>query len=463
MKWIVIIFVTLFARVIFALDANSIYDSDTNHLWNRLNETLFERTAQDGKKYGLDELDILYWARTTNLLAGVSHQQALSVLDEFINSHGEKSIRDPLKRALLQRDLWELFDWSTGYTSSPNEKLARRELQSRLAIAIRRLALTTNEIAALPDNYARTTKISAPDLPAGLNQTNGDWLSVSDQNDLLTTPTHVAFFRGHSTFQVLVRFPEGRQAAIAYLDQLRRFEHIWIYQTNPMFPFTITYGFDGTNSVPIATNNEPREILTLNPGLPQFPTNTEWALVRRMCVIDADGNIQPSPMMESVQMRHYYGFGDPTIEMETNMNGFVVPVSIPPIHFYEFQMNRRQNCELRELGLHEKDFNFVHFMGMGFDQFEYTSRNASNEVEILDSAKLRSVTLNTCTQCHSGPGLYSVNSYTRALSFFSESPQRPANLTPLDFNREIENTIFWKQRQFDWGLLQGLWSQENNK
>jgi hypothetical protein len=49
-------------------DANTIYDSDTNHLWNRLNETLFERTAQDGKKYGLDELDILYWARTTNLL-----------------------------------------------------------------------------------------------------------------------------------------------------------------------------------------------------------------------------------------------------------------------------------------------------------------------------------------------------------------------------------------------------------
>ena len=59
---------------------NTIYDSDTNHLWNRLNETLFERTAQDGKKYGLDELDILYWDRTTNLLTGGSHQQALSIL-----------------------------------------------------------------------------------------------------------------------------------------------------------------------------------------------------------------------------------------------------------------------------------------------------------------------------------------------------------------------------------------------
>src|SRR5450631_3434632 len=79
---------------------NTIYDSDANHLWNRLDETLFVRTAQDGKKYGLDELDILYWARTTNLLAGASHQQALSTLDEFVNTHGEKLIHDPLKRVL---------------------------------------------------------------------------------------------------------------------------------------------------------------------------------------------------------------------------------------------------------------------------------------------------------------------------------------------------------------------------
>jgi len=137
-----------------APEANTIYDSDTNHLWNRLNETLFERTAQDGKKYGLDELDILYWFRTTNLLAGTSHQQAISVLDEFINTHGEKLIRDPLKRALLQRDLWELFDWSALPWPSAPYAQERKELQRRLAVIIRRLALTTNEIASLPDNYS---------------------------------------------------------------------------------------------------------------------------------------------------------------------------------------------------------------------------------------------------------------------------------------------------------------------
>ena len=209
----IIIAAVLFNAIILkasdAPDGNTIYDSDTNHLWNRLNETLFVRKAQDSKKYGLDELDILYWVRTTNLLAGASHQQALSILDEFINTHGEKLVHDPLKRALLQRDLWELFDWAAvpvPYYRAQFPK-ARRELESRLAVAIRRLALTTNEIASLPDNYKQTKTNDAPDLPYGLSQTNGDWVGVSDNSDLLTTPTHVASFEGHSTFQVLLHVP----------------------------------------------------------------------------------------------------------------------------------------------------------------------------------------------------------------------------------------------------------------
>ena len=48
---------------------------------------------------------------------------------------------------------------------------------------------------------------------------------------------------------------------------------------------------------------------------------------------------------------------------------YVVPVPIPPINNYEFQMNRLQNCELREIGQNEKGFNFVHFHGIGIDPF----------------------------------------------------------------------------------------------
>jgi hypothetical protein len=434
-----------------APDANTIYDSDTNHLWNRLNETLFERTAQDGKKYGLDELDILYWNRTTNLLAGVSHQQAISVLDEFINTHGEKLIRDPLKRALLQRDLWELFDWSAvpfPYFRAQFSK-ERSELQSRLAIVIRRLALTTNEIASLPDNYALTEKNNLSDLPRGLFQTNGDWVNVGDNNDILTAPTHVATFKGHSLFYVILHLPDGRQAAISYLDKLRLFEHVWIYQTNPMFPFTITYGSDGTNSFPIATNNEPREILTLNPDLPQFPTNTEWALVRRMCVIDTEGRIQPTPITESIQLRRYQN-------VESNIPDPRISANFVQ-QFFEFELDRRQTGVLHSIGQDEGEFNALQLFGRGMDPFESSFRNSSREQQPRDSVTLQTKELKTCFECHSSRGIFSVKSYTRDLSFPSSS-QRPANLMPLIIEREETDTIDWKQQQFSWGLLQGLWA-----
>jgi hypothetical protein len=59
-------------------------------------------------------------------------------------------------------------------------------------------------------------------------------------------------------------------------------------------------------------------------------------------------------------------------------------------------------------------------------------------------------------QCHSAKGIFSVNSYTRSLSF-SMSSQRPANLFEDKSDRDTAEAVSWKQRQFDWGLLQGLW------
>lgn len=424
-----------------APDANTIYDSDTNHLWNRLNETLFERTAQDGKKYGLDELDILYWFRTTNLLAGISHQQAISILDEFINTHGEKLIRDPLKRALLQRDLWELFDWTASPWPSVPYAQERKELQKRLAVVIRRLALTTNEITSLPDNYAQTEIKNSPDLPQGLFQTTGDWVNLAPNDSTYAqeeiAPTHDHFADGHSAFLVMLRLPGGRQATVSYLNQLHTFEHFWIYQTNQF-----------------ATTNSPREILTLNTNLPEFPTNTEWALVRRMFVIDANGNIQPTRIVESIQLRRYYAFTHPTIFMVTNSSGGVSEQFIPPQNLYEFQMSRRQNCALREVAKDEKDFLFVHFMGKGFDPFEWKS----DDSQVPDSSTFKGTVLESCRTCHVARGIYSVNVYA---GMFHTRSIDPPQLFNLDADDEMKAVLGWKREQYSWGLLQGLWNQEN--
>ena len=161
-----------------AQQETTIYDPNPAHPWNRLYESLFVRTDSDGKKYGFDELDNLFWYDTKQLLVEPSHHQAIIALNEFLNQHEERLIRDPIRRALLQRDLWEMFDWSASlpYWKFP---LQRKELQSRLASAIHRLALSTNEIASLPDNYAVAETNHWVDLPQGLFQTNSDWVTIN--------------------------------------------------------------------------------------------------------------------------------------------------------------------------------------------------------------------------------------------------------------------------------------------
>ena len=234
----------------------------------------------------------------------------------------------------------------------------------------------------------------------------------------------------------MLHLPEGRQAALSYLEELRsftQFERLWIYQTNQF-----------------ATTNSPQEILTLNTNLPEFPTNTEWALVRRMLVIDTDGNIQPTPVVESIQLRRYLAIAKPTMLFVTNLNGGVSYQSFPPQKFYEFQMNRRENGMLREVTKDEKDFLFVHFRGLGIDPFE--------DVQYAQE-DFRSGVIESCRSCHTAIGIYSVNSYNSG-SFQPRLLDHP-ELYNSDANDVTRAAIGWKLGRFEWGLLQGLWNQEN--
>src|ERR1700682_4831598 len=84
----------------------TLYDPDPNHLWNRLYRALYQRVARNGKEYGYDELDPILWPTSKYLLTGPSYQEASTLLDEFLATHAEKAIKDPLKRVIFQRDLW---------------------------------------------------------------------------------------------------------------------------------------------------------------------------------------------------------------------------------------------------------------------------------------------------------------------------------------------------------------------
>src|SRR5262249_41583080 len=147
------------------------------------------------------------------LLTGESHTRGLACLDEFLQSKAYEKVTDARKRAVFQRDLWALFDWSA---RSTDHESSRRELQRRLAEVLRHLALTQEQIGALPDTYAQAIKRKAfvesydpgnparPFLPEELFKADGPWVFISAGP---TAIAHVQAFSGRSRFLVFIRLP----------------------------------------------------------------------------------------------------------------------------------------------------------------------------------------------------------------------------------------------------------------
>ena len=92
----------------------------------------------------------------------------------------------------------------------------------------------------------------------------------------------------------------------------------------------------------------------------------------------------------------------------------------------------------------------------------------SNVERTPNPATARHATLATCYQCHASAGILSVLSFNREnvstqtvqrLQATTElPPEMPRSYTPPpNAQQETESTVQWKYRQFDWGLLRGLW------
>jgi len=396
------------------------YDPDPRHLWNRLDDTLFTRTAPDGERFANTELDILYWDSTRHLLTSPSREQAIQVLDEFIRGRGERSIRDPVKRAILQRDLWALFDWSARDRSwaepGVSELQARADLQKRLVTVIKRLALPPDAIDALPDNYAEAAaRLEEQGIPQGLFSPDGTWQLVG-QSYGPAANEHAIGFGGRSVFLVFVKFPGGRQPALEYLKTLREFSPALVFLTE-MQP------------------GGPQRVLRTNPATPQFPVGTQWALVRRLCLIDDQGEIHMTPLIESIQMRTYDAIPDDASLARIQNTQTVA----------EFQLDRGNMPTLRVIEKGAREFQSVHFMSAGGDPLQMSAGDWAAQRD-----RLRGDTLRRCTACHQFRGILSVNTYSK----FGLAANPLDATTP---EQEARATRGWKTARFDWGLFTGLW------
>ena len=395
------------------------YDADPNHLWNQIHRHFHVRAAPDGREYGFDTVDPLLWRETHYLLEGPSHERAIRLLDEFLVSHAERLVTDPVKRAVLQRDLWAIFDWLVDEPEAMPER--RQVLMPRLARAIRRVTLSRAQIDGLPDTYRAAVDSGAfPDrfdpayherafLPRDFFTSSGPWVTIGGYDPIV--PQHAAEL-SRSAFLMLWSVPGGVPATKAYLAKL------WDFQ-QPYVP---------DESFSFARDGERRT--KLNPLLPPLPGGTQIALVRQMLVIDDGGRIVPTRVIESVQLR-VFGSVDT---------------------FHELRMSRvglfaEKAGGLRAVGAGEADF--ITFSAMGMDAFE--SRPPGVEMrpgKVLDG----------CPQCHQSrfePGILSVRSIRqllRPVASVDGSHERWA----LWFTQPLRAAEF-KARRYDWGVLQGLW------
>ncbi len=422
----------------------TLYDSDPNHLWNRLDCALFARQAAGEPVVGLDEVDPYLWANTWHLLIGPSHQRAVELLDEFLSRHGGQMISDPLKQAVLQNDLWSVFDWaaSEGWGRSPRSGTSGTALTAcwRLASAIRQLELSDDQIRALPDNLTAAVKSRAfaaeysadqadrAFVPADLFDPQGPWVCVGNSGQTVKAKEHAIFASGRSAFFVFISLPGGRAATLDYLKKLNEFPRPWL-------------------SNPHLTHSGGRDLLVANPDTPQFAEGTKVALVRRMVLIDDSGQLVVSPVTQSLQMRVYRKIA------AVNGARFRDAQDV-----FELQFRRAMLFGGENGGLHavtDDDRASVTVMGVfGGERFE------THEVE--DARHKPPAVLQSCSACHRDAGIQSVLSYTQAFRFDNGPTGTPVSMTPIEVKNESAVTLEATKRRYDWGLLRGFLESEKH-
>jgi hypothetical protein len=422
------------------------YSSSPNHPWNRVHRALFVRTDANGHEEGLAALDPLLWPASTFLVRDPRRAEVADALQAFVDANAAALVRDSVRRAVFQRDLWTVFDWLSQPTRDASERATRADLERRLARVMGQVALTEEEIRALPDNLAQATAAGkyptdagdlaadGPFLPADLLGAAGDWVALEAPCDPSffsgsLVPIHAEQFAGRSALSVHLRVPGGRAKALEYLERLAAVD-----APRVAAPPDVVHWFE--------PGELPKPVLVLNPDTPQLPAGSAVALVRRMLLVDRQGRLLVSPLVESVQIRLFRSFG-----------GDGRPEFRKQQRLVEFVLDRERLFAgdaggLRAIGSDESVFET--FATKGYDPFESP----------MDLHQ-RSPHFDRCVGCHGAPGIFSVQSYTRinsgpgtqltAPALLPTARLRAARLADVD-----AAAISFKSQRHDWGVLETL-------
>lgn len=299
-----------------------LFDVDPQHLWNRLFAAATIRgsrlpSVKDGpvvpRIEGGDRVEFFGWGGTTDWDDAARLEQLAGLLAEFRNGRGENLSSDPLRRVLLQHDLWTLFDFlMTRHIDRRGGVEVRRqrfEVCGRLAEAIQALAVPAEALAELPDNYQHAVasgrfaathdfEVARDYLPAGLLAGNDEWQEIdffqarrSEDVERRYVFLHMRAFQGRSYFRVFCRFPKGRAQLEEYLRQLDA---------------AVDWRASAQHGSIFLTENAP-----------ELPAGTEVALVQFLIALDPRLQLVPTRLVESVRLL-IFKTGEVTDDPRTN-------------------------------------------------------------------------------------------------------------------------------------------------
>lgn len=416
----------------FALAGESLRadESEARERIAELDRAIMQRSADDGKIYGEDEIDPLIWSGSGYFLAGESRTRLLTALEKVL-SLPDADVRrcPPAQRALVQNHVWTIFDSVTLRQPDSGDL-------PLLAKVIAKLALDATEIKNLVDPLTEATRSSAwpaePNekggadvfLPPGIADEAGTWVDLLRDDGELTAKRHVEGFGGRTWFLLRAWFPDGRAAVERYFKQVAAERKPWTEEGR------------------------------LSRSLPVLPKEARFALIRKLAVIDREGRWQATPLTLSVQIRRYRIADRAEFERVLATSGDPGR-SRRMQNFSEFRLKTAavaagQGASLRVMQPDERDFFF--FNTFDIDQLDGTIGGANPRV--IPGSKLgpQDQPVRACITCHSLPGLESINTLT-----FSERSAPLALLVPGAPDREIGAIGRWKSQQKDWQALHALW------
>ncbi|MBK7782401.1 MAG: hypothetical protein IPJ58_16825 [Ardenticatenia bacterium] len=176
-----------------------------------------------------------------------------------------------------------------------------------------------------------------------------------------------------------------------------------------------------------------------NPRTADVPEGAEVALVRRALLIDADGEIVPSPLVESIQIRYLYERG--------GMTAFELILDRERLFLHE-------QGGLVSVGLEAQDFPL--FRAHDIDRFQ-----SSASLDAAGAAQGRSP-LQSCAGCHVErlAGIIGGASIlTISRERFPVPEGESASVLQSSIEEASSQTIAWKRTHPSWNRLWELWGK----